>query len=65
MEIVWMNFEEPLVYHDTRFLGSNFRERFRIKRKKLRWRSRLLKMKNIDRAAVIDVIGDIVSQSIV
>lgn len=64
-QIVWMNFEEPLVYHDTRFLGKDFRERFRIKRKKMRWRKRLETMKSIDRAAVIAVIEDMINSSIV
>jgi len=60
-EIVWMNFDEPIVFHDTRFLGGNFRERFRIKRRKDRWRARLLKMKKTDRMAIIDAISDITS----
>jgi site-specific DNA-adenine methylase len=35
-ETLWMNFE-PFVLHDTRYLGSTFREREGIKRKRARW----------------------------
>lgn len=31
---VWMNYPEPLELHDYKFLGRNFRERERIKRKR-------------------------------
>jgi hypothetical protein len=33
-ETVWMNFSEPTVLHDARYLGSTFRERQAIQRKK-------------------------------
>lgn len=38
-ETVWLNFE-PGVLHDTRFLGTTFRERQSIKRKRARWTAR-------------------------
>ena len=60
-ETVWMNFPEPFVFHDSRFLGHNFRERERIKRKKLRWKSRLAAMSRLDRAAVLDAISELAS----
>lgn len=56
METVWMNFPEPFIFHDTRFLGQNFRERERIKRKKLRWIKRLSNMSRLDRASILDAI---------
>jgi DNA adenine methylase len=37
-ECIWMNFPEPFAFHDVRFLGRNFRERERIKRKRSRWK---------------------------
>jgi DNA adenine methylase len=38
-ETIWLNFE-PVVLHDTRFLGETFRDRQSIKRKRARWLSR-------------------------
>jgi len=60
-EVLWLNFPEPFAFHDTRWLGQNFRERERIKRKKLRWKTRLASMSRLDRAAVLDAIGELAS----
>lgn len=57
-EWVWMNFPPPLALHDYRYLGSNFRERERIKRKQLRWKSRLLKMDELERHALLAAIDE-------
>jgi DNA adenine methylase len=38
-ETVWMNYA-PINLHDTRYLGSSFRERQTIKRKRQRWTHR-------------------------
>ena len=43
-ESLWFNFPEPTELHDYSYLGSNFRERERIKRKKRAWVARLSKM---------------------
>lgn len=52
IESVWCNFKPGMTYHDTRFLGGNFRERERIKRKRDRWVARIEKMSAIDRAVI-------------
>lgn len=52
-EHLWFNFPEPLALHDYRYLGSNFRERERIKRKKLRWANRLQRMPVLERRALM------------
>ena len=36
-EWVWMNYPNLIALHDYRYLGDDFRERERIKRKKQRW----------------------------
>lgn len=36
-EFVWMNFAEPALLHDPRFVGGNFTDRQRVKRKIGRW----------------------------
>lgn len=63
-EYVWLNFPLPLELHDYRYLGANFRERERIKRKKLRWRTRLERMPALERYALLDVLADLRSGTI-
>ena len=53
-----MNFPPPLELHDYRYLGRNFRERERIKRKKLRWLNRLHRMDSLERHAIMMAIGE-------
>ena len=52
MEWVFMNFPAPESLHDFRHIGTNFRERERIKRKISRWQRRLLTMPAVERAAL-------------
>lgn len=58
-EYLWMNFQAPLELHDYRYLGRNFRERERIKRKKQRWVKRLAGMGSLERYALMEVIGEL------
>jgi len=57
-ECLWMNFPAPLALHDYQYLGAGFRERERIKRKKLRWQKMLAKMPALERAAVIEAVEE-------
>jgi len=63
-EHLWMNFGPPVELHDYSFLGADFRERERIKRKKQRWTKRLSSMPILERQALwaalasIDISGD-------
>ncbi len=60
-EKLWMNYPPPVFLHDYRYLGSNFRERERIKRQRQRWIARLERMPELERqslaAAIAAVIG--------
>jgi site-specific DNA-adenine methylase len=58
-EYVWFNYPEPVQLHDYSFLGSNFRERERIKRKKQRWVNRLEKMPMLERQALLNAIEEV------
>jgi len=58
-EWVWLNFAEPLELHDYRYLGTDYRERERIKRKQLRWRGRLERMNSLERYAILSTIEDL------
>jgi DNA adenine methylase len=57
-EWLWYNYPEPIALHDYRFLGENFRERERIKRKKQRWTDRLQAMPILERRALLAAIGE-------
>ena len=57
-EWIWYNFPRPVELHDYRFLGDNFRERERIKRKKKRWTARLDRMPLLERQALLCAIAE-------
>jgi len=52
-EWLWYNFEKPLELHDYRYLGSDFRERERIKRKKARWVARIRRQSPLEHQALL------------
>lgn len=62
-EWLWMNYPTPLELHDYRYLGNNFRERERIKRKKQRWVERLKTMPDQERYALLDALGSLRSDT--
>ena len=59
IEWVWMNYSSPLELHDYSYLGSNFRERDRIKQKKKRWVERLKAMPVLERQALLSAIDTV------
>lgn len=61
-EWLWMNFPEPFELHDYRYLGENFRERERIKRKQKRWRDRLAAMPDFERHALLQAVNSMRSE---
>lgn len=58
-EWVWMNYPEPVELHDYRFLGNNFRERERLKKRKENWVSRLKCMPVLERQALLCAIQSV------
>ena len=56
-EKLWMNYPPPILLHDYSYLGSNFRERERLKRKRLRWITRLGKMLPLERNCLAAAIA--------
>lgn len=55
-EWLWFNFERPVALHDYRYLGVNFRERERIKRKAVRWTRRIQTMPVLERRALLHAL---------
>lgn len=58
-EKLWMNYPPPHRLHDYQYLGRNFRERERIKKKKARWTGKLLAMQTLERYALESAIADL------
>jgi hypothetical protein len=63
VETIWMNFPVPSALHDYRYLGHGFRERERIKRRRARWKARLLRMPILERQAVLLALHEVSSFS--
>jgi len=59
IEWVWCNFPEPLELHDYRYLGNSFRERERIRRKQLRWKTKLEHMPSQERYALLSMLENL------
>lgn len=55
-ECLWMNYPEPRALHDYRYLGRDYRERERIRRRQARWYRRLLAMPDLERRAMVEVL---------
>lgn len=58
-ESLWCNFPEPTDLHDKRFVGSGWRERQRIQRKKARMVSRLSKLPPLEFAVLKEAVEKI------
>lgn len=57
-ECLWMNYPAPTRLHDYRYVGSNFRERELITRKKKRLIERLKRMPKLERQAILASIHE-------
>jgi hypothetical protein len=58
-ESLWLNFEPLAERHDYRYLGTNFRERERIKRKQARWLAKLGKMPRAEQLAMMETLQEL------
>lgn len=58
LEHLWASFPAPLALHDYRFLGDDYRERERIRRKVRRWKARLATMPQIERQAMLAALAE-------
>ena len=53
-ETVYFNYQAPTVLHDYNYLGNDFIERQRIKRKIIRWTNRLKQLPALERNSIIE-----------
>jgi hypothetical protein len=52
-EYVWFNFKDPLFLHDPRFIGTDYRDRERIKKKADRWVNRFESLPLLEKQAIM------------
>ncbi len=55
-ECLWLNYEPGPVRHDYTILGTNFRERERLRKRSERWVNRLEQMSEIERHVIVDAM---------
>jgi len=56
-EWVWMNYPKPTELHDYKYLGRDYRDRERIKRRKDRWAKRLMSLPVLERKALLEAVN--------
>lgn len=59
-EVLWMNYPPPALLHDDQFLGDNFRERERIKRKRTRWVNRFATLPQHEQGAIYRELSEVI-----
>ncbi len=59
LEHLWCNFQPPTELHDYRYLGEDYRERERIKKKVKRWTTKLEGMPKLERQALMAAMSSV------
>lgn len=62
-EWLWMNYPIPALLHDDQYLGENFRDRERIKRKRDRWSRRFRNLPLHEQGAIFRDLTDVIRGS--
>jgi len=62
-EYVWMNYPEPKELHDYRYLGRDWIDRQRIRRKAQRWVQKLKSLPTQERYAILDALNSYLGQT--
>ena len=59
LEHLWCSFPPPVELHDYRFLGDDYRERERIRKKVRRWTAKLRDMPRLERQALLAALAEV------
>lgn len=62
-EIMYMNYEEPTQLHDYRFIGKNFRERERIKRRTTSMKRKFSQLAPLEQAMLMEEFISIIAEN--
>lgn len=57
-EVLWMNYPRPLKLHDERYVGADFRERWRIEKKRRNVVRKFMAMPELERATIFSSLVD-------
>ena len=63
-EWIWMNYKPPIELHDYRYLGNDYRERYRLKEKVKRWTTRLGAMPVLEQQALMHAMQSVYQDKI-
>jgi DNA adenine methylase len=58
-EWLWFNYPPPVALHDYRWLGSTFREREKLNRRRRRWVARLARMDTLQRQMLLAAMQEV------
>lgn len=61
-ECLWFNYPRPETLHDLRYVGRDYRERWRIEKRRRRWKARLQKLDPLERATLFAALVDVMGQ---
>lgn len=62
-EFLWMNYPEPQALHDYRYLGADFREREKLRRRSDRLKEKLRRMPRLERLALTSTIAEFIEEA--
>lgn len=63
-EVLWMNYPRPLQLHDQRYVGADFRERWRIEKRRRNLVAKFRRMPDLERATLYSALVDVMSAKV-
>jgi DNA adenine methylase len=61
-ESLWLNYDPPAVPAELTYIGDNYRERERIKRKKQRWMEKLANLPRAEQMAIFEALKTMIDR---
>ncbi len=62
-ECLWFNYPRPETLHDLAHVGADYRERWRIEKRRRTQRARFLRMSRLERAALFSALVDVMESA--
>lgn len=61
-EVLWFNYEPPEVLHDHQHVGGDYRDRWRIEKRRRRWVARMKRLAPLERSALYVALVDVMAE---
>jgi hypothetical protein len=58
-EYLWMNYPEPTALHDYQYLGDDYQDRWRLTKKRRRWKKKFGSLPILERRALLQTIDEL------